>query len=38
MTIIKNIINKIDKLYTNFCIALYFGARRILLKLDLIEY
>jgi len=38
MTIIKNFINKLDKLYTNTCIAIYFSTRRILLKLDLIEY
>ena len=36
--IVKNFINKVDKYYTNFCIALYFGARKILLKFDLIEY
>jgi len=34
----RNIINKLDKLYTNSCIAIYFSARKILLKLDLIEY
>jgi len=38
MTIMKNIINKLDKLYTNICIEIYFGCRKILLKLDLIEY
>ena len=38
MIIIKNLINKLDKLYTNICIEIYFSTRRILLKLDLIEY
>jgi len=38
MKTMKNIINKIDKIYTNICVAIYFGARKILLKLDLIEY
>jgi len=38
MKIINNFINKIDKLYTNICVAIYFGCRKILLKLDLIEY
>jgi len=38
MKTMKNIINKLDKLYTNSCIAIYFGCRKILLKLDLIEY
>jgi len=38
MTIMKNIVNKLDKLYTNFCINIYFSCRKILLKLDLIEY
>jgi len=26
MTIMKNIINKLDKLYTNICINIYFKA------------
>jgi len=34
----RNIINKLDKLYTNSCINIYFGFRKILLKFDLIEY
>ena len=38
MKTIKNIINELDKLYTNTCIAIYFSCRKILLKLDLIEY
>jgi len=38
MTIIKNMINKLDKVYTNSCINIYFGCKKILLKLDSIEY
>jgi len=38
MTIMKNFINQVDKLYTNFCVEIYFGVRKILLKFDLIEY
>jgi len=29
----KNVLNKIDKLYTNFCIKIYFGLLNIF-KLD----
>jgi len=38
MTTIKNIINKLDEIYTNSCITIYFSFRKILLKFDLIEY
>jgi len=38
MTIMRNFINQVDKLYTNICINIYFSVRRILLKFDLIEY
>lgn len=34
---IKNIVNKIDDLYCNICVEIYFGLRKILLKYDLIE-
>jgi len=38
MTIMRKFINQVDKLYTNVCIGVYFGTRKILLKFDLIEY
>jgi len=38
MAIMRKFINQVDKLYTNLCINIYFGCRKILLKFDLIEY
>jgi len=33
----KLMLEKLNKIYTNFCIAIYFGFRSILLKFDFIE-
>ena len=33
----KLMLSKLNKIYTKFCIAIYFRFRRILLKFDFIE-